>query len=108
PIVFRRKQLADLAGKPLWSQAFFTVQEFFALSSPLPQSNGLAQFFILHQLHNRLLREEGLPEETPDAFYPLAEIILADFAQLDYDLVEPKEVSAALRDIVLSNKRFPH
>ena len=108
PIVFLRKHLADLAGKPLWSPAFFTVQEFFALSSPLPQSNGLAQFFILHQLHNRLLREEGLPEETPDAFYPLAEIILADFAQLDYDLVDPTEVYAELRDIALLQQRFPH
>ncbi|HWK98847.1 MAG TPA: PD-(D/E)XK nuclease family protein [Parapedobacter sp.] len=108
PIVFLRKHLADIAGKPLWSPAFFTIQEFFAQSSPLPQSNMLAQFFILHQLHNRLLRDEGLPEETPDEFYPLAEIILADFAQLDYDLVDPGEVYAELRDIALLQQRFPN
>lgn len=108
PIVFLRKHLADLSGGPLWSPAFFTVQEFFAQSSPLPQSNVLAQFFILHQLHNRLLREEGLPEETPDEFYPLAETVLADFAQLDYDLVDPGEVYAELRDIALLQQRFPH
>ncbi len=108
PGVFLRKHLADLAGKPLWSPAFFTVQEFFAQSSPLPQSNVLAQFFTLHRLHNGLLREEGLPEETPDEFYPLAETILADFAQLDYDLVDPGEVYAELRDIALLQQRFPH
>src|SRR3546814_8186717 len=73
PIVFLRKHLADLVGKPLWSPAFFTVQEFFAQSSPLPPSNGLAQFFTLHRLHNQLLRDEGLPEELQDESYPLAE-----------------------------------
>src|SRR5690606_25350961 len=108
PIVFLRKHLADVAGKPLWSPAFFTVQEFFAQSSTLPPANVLAQFFILHRLHNALLREEGLPEETPDAFYPLAETILADFAQLDYDLVDPGAVYAELRDIALLQQRFPH
>ena len=80
----------------------------FAQSSPLPPSNGLAQFFTLHRLHNQLLRDEGLPEELPDEFYPLAETILADFAQLDYDLVDPAEVYAELRDIALLQQRFPH
>ncbi len=108
PIVFLSKHLADLSGKPIWSPCFFTVQEFFAQSSPLPQSNTLAQFFVLHRLHNRLLRDDGLPEETPDEFYPLAETILADFAQLDYDLVDPGEVYAELRDIALLQQRFPH
>ncbi|MEC3881850.1 PD-(D/E)XK nuclease family protein [Parapedobacter sp. 10938] len=108
PAVFLRKHLADLAGKPLWSPAFFTVQEFFAQSATLPQGNVLAQFFILHRLHNGLLRDEGLPEETPDAFYSLAETILSDFAQLDYDLVDPGEVYAELRDIALLQQRFPH
>ena len=108
PIVFLRKHLADLSGRPLWSPAFFTVQEFFAQSSDLLQSDGLAQFFTLHRLHNQLLRTEGFPEETPDEFYPLAEIILADFAQLDYDLVAPNEVYAELRDIALLQQRFPH
>ncbi|MGV3763645.1 PD-(D/E)XK nuclease family protein [Parapedobacter sp.] len=108
PIVFLRKHLADLAGKPLWSPAFFTIQEFFAQSSTRPQGSALAQFFILHRLHNQLLRDEGLPEETPDEFYPLAETILADFAQLDYDLVDPGEVYAELRDIALLQQRFPN
>src|SRR5690606_15552610 len=108
PTVFLRKHLAELSGRPLWSPAFFTVQECFAQSSLVPHSSVLAQFFILHRLHNRLLRDEGQPEETPDEFYPLAETILADFAQLDYDLVDPTEVYAELRDIALLQQRFPH
>lgn len=108
PIVFLRKHLADLSGKPIWSPSFFTVQEFFAQSSQFPQTSPLSQFFILHQLHNQLLREEGRPEEAPDEFYPLAETILADFAQLDYDIVDPGEVYAELRDIAMLEQRFPH
>lgn len=108
PIVFLRKYLAELSGRPLWSPAFFTVQEFFAQSSLVPQSSALTQFFILHRLHNQLLHDEGLPREAPDEFYSLAETILADFAQLDYDLVDPVEVYAELRDIALLQQRFPH
>jgi len=108
PIVFLRKHLADLSGKPLWSPSFFTIQEFIRQSATLPEASSLAQFFILHRLHNTLLREEGRSEETPDEFYPLAETILSDFAQLDYDLVEPQAVYAELRDIALLQQRFPH
>src|SRR5690606_1087454 len=108
PIVFLRKHLADVAGKPLWSPVFFTVQEFFAQSSTLPPGSALAQCFILHRLHNAVLRDEGLPEATPDAFYPLAETILAAFAQLDYDLVNPGAVCAEVRDIALLQRRFRH
>jgi len=108
PIVFLRKHLADLAGRPLWSPSFFTIQEFFRQSAAVPEASPLAQFFILHRLHNAALREEGRPEETPDEFYPLAETILSDFAQLDYDLVAPEAVYAELRDIALLQQRFPH
>jgi hypothetical protein len=108
PIVFLRKHLADLAGKPLWSPSFFTIQEFLRQSADVPEASPLAQFFILHDLHNQLLREEGRPGESPDEFYPLAETILSDFAQLDYDLVQPEEVYAELHDIALLQQRFPH
>lgn len=108
PIVFLRKHLADLSGKPLWSPSFFTIQEFLRQSASLPEASPLTQFFVLHGLHNGLLREEGRPEESPDEFYPLAETILSDFAQLDYDLVQPEEVYAELRDIALLQQRFPH
>ncbi|WP_262248744.1 PD-(D/E)XK nuclease family protein [Parapedobacter soli] len=108
PIVFLRKYLADLVGKPLWSPSFFTIQEFLRQSAASPEASPLAQFFILHRVHNALLREEGRPEETPDEFYPLAETILNDFEQLDYDLVAPGAVYAELRDIALLQQRFPH
>lgn len=108
PIVFLRKHLADIMGKPLWSPSFFTIQEFFRQSTTIPEASLLTQFFILHRLHNALLREEGRPEESPDEFYPLAETILSDFAQLDYDLVAPEQVYAELRDIALLQQRFPH
>ncbi|WP_353185533.1 PD-(D/E)XK nuclease family protein [Parapedobacter lycopersici] len=108
PAVFLRKYLAGLHGRPLWSPQFFTVQEFFAQSTTASQASPLTQFFALHCLHNQLLREEGRPEETPDEFYPLAETILSDFAQLDYELVPPVEIYAELRDIALLQQRFPH
>lgn len=108
PVVFLRKYLAELAGKPIWSPACHTIQEFLRQSATVPEASPLTQFFILHRAHNQLLREEGRPELPPDEFHPLAEIILSDFAQLDYDLVAPDEVYAELRDIALLQQRFPH
>lgn len=108
PVVFLRKHLADLSGKPLWSPPFFTVQEFFAQATSFLPASPLTQFFLLHRLHNNLLRHEGRPEESPDEFYPLAETILSDFAQLDYELVDPGVVYAELQDLAQLQQRFPH
>ncbi len=108
PVVFIKKHLADLLRKPVWSPAFYTVQEFFSLSSGRPEAAPLRQFFILHQLHNQLLGEEGLEPETMDEFYPLAEVILSDFSQIDYEMASPEAVYAGLFDIAQLQQRFPH
>jgi len=107
PVVFLRKHLAELSGRPLWSPPFFTVQEFFAQATPLAPASLITQFFVLYRQHNMLLRHEGRSEESPDEFYPLAETILADYAQLDYELVNPDVVYAELHDIALLQQRFP-
>lgn len=108
PVVFIKKHLAGLLHRPVWSPAFFTVQEFFSLSSEKPDAAPLRQFFLLHRLHNQLLGEEGLDAETMDEFYPLAEVILNDFSQIDFEMASPEAVYAGLFDIAQLQQRFPH
>jgi hypothetical protein len=108
PITFLKKHLGELSGKAFWSPSFFTIGEFFSQSSDLLSADHIKQFFVLHQVYNKLLREEGKPEFTPDQFYPMAEIILGDFAQLDYDLINADEVFTALEDIAVIQHQFPH
>ncbi|SEN81167.1 PD-(D/E)XK nuclease superfamily protein [bacterium A37T11] len=108
PIIFLRKHLADLSARPIWSPSFFTIQEFFSQTSANPEASHLTQFFILYHEHNELLKAEGRLTETIDEFYPLAEIILHDFAELDYELVNPAEVYAEIYDIASLQQQFPH
>ncbi|HEY1023550.1 MAG TPA: PD-(D/E)XK nuclease family protein [Sphingobacteriaceae bacterium] len=108
PVLFLKKHLGETAGRSSWSPAFFTVGEFFARSSDKLVADQIRQFFILHQEFNKLLKAEGKTAFTPDQFYPVAEIILNDFAQIDYDLVDPDELFCELEDIAVIAKQFPH
>ena len=42
--------------------------------------------------YNTLLSEEGKELVSADVFYPLAEIIVSDFSQLDYYMADPVKV----------------
>lgn len=107
PIVFLKKHLSEISNKPIFSPAFFTVQSFFAESTPLVQADFLVRFFILHDAYNELLRREQKGEIAPDDFLPMAEIILRDFDQIDFDLVDPIAVYSYLKDLALIEQQFP-
>lgn len=108
PVQYLKKHLGELLGKSSWSPAFFTVGEFFARSSGLVQADPIRQFFILHREFNRLLAAEGKPVLSPDQFYPVAEIILNDFAQIDYDRVNAVDLFCDLEDMAVLENQFPH
>ncbi|KIO78147.1 ATP-dependent nuclease subunit B [Pedobacter lusitanus] len=108
PVSYLQHHLADTIGKPFWSPSFFTIQEFFALSTDLLVADGFTQFFTLHQQYNELLKAEGAKEINPDVFYPIARIILSDFAQIDNDLVNANQLFEELEDIAVIEKEFQH
>lgn len=108
PITYLKKHLADTYGKALWSPQFYTVQEFFGLSTSLSEANPLTQFFYLYELHNTLLKEEGAEPETLEEFYPVSETILSDFGQLDYDLVPVDQIYMELFDTTRIDVEFQH
>jgi len=108
PITYLKKHLVDVFGQAIWSPQFFTIQEFFALSSKKVQATQLTQFFYLFELHNNLLEKEGKEPETLEEFYPIAEIILSDFGQLDYDLVPIDQIYMELFDTTEIDITFQH
>lgn len=108
PVAYLQHYLAQTIGKPFWSPSFFTIQEFFALSTDLQVADGFTQFFTLLQEYNRLLKAEGAKELNPDVFYPIARIILSDFAQIDNDLVDSDQLFQELEDIAVIEKDFQH
>ncbi|WP_051292614.1 PD-(D/E)XK nuclease family protein [Olivibacter sitiensis] len=108
PEVYLRKYLAQDAGKAIWSPSFFTIQEFIAAASPTEPADDLSQFFALLHEYNGIMASLGREESSPDRFYPLAETILSDFAQIDYEMAHVDEVYSQLYDIALFQQQFPH
>lgn len=108
PITYLKKHLADVYQQAIWSPQFYTIQEFFKQSTNALEASPLTQFFYLYDLHNQMLASEGLEQETLEEFYPVAEIILADFGQLDYELVQIEDIYAELYDSTQIDIAFQH
>ena len=108
PITYLKKHLVDVYGKAIWSPQFYTIQEFFGQSSNELQATPLSQFFYLFELHNELLIKEGRDPESLEEFYPIAEIILSDFGQIDYDLVPVDQIYMELFDTTEIDITFQH
>src|SRR5690606_23185648 len=108
PITYLKKHLVEVYQQAIWSPKFFTVQEFFDQSSTRSQASALSQFFYLYQLHNEMLAQSGVQAETLEEFYPIAETILSDFSQLDYDLVSVEKIYLALSESTEIDLAFQH
>jgi CRISPR/Cas system-associated exonuclease Cas4 (RecB family) len=108
PQLFLKKYLSGLSGKPIWSPHFYTIQQFFANSTSQVSASQLKQFFVLFSEYNLLLRSEGREPVSADVFYPLAEIIVSDFSQIDYYLADPDKVFNLIGGIAELQQQFPN
>lgn len=107
PAYYFKKYLAALQGEVFWSPQFATIQDFFRLSTKQQELNQTAQIFLLNDIHTQIQRETNPAfEESLDHFFPVAEIILSDFAQLDYELADIDKVFQELTDISLLDRQF--
>jgi len=108
PQLFLKKYLAEISGKPIWSPYFFTIQQFFSESAPLVCASQLKQFFVLLSEYNNLLADEGKEPVSADVFYPLAEIIVSDFSQIDYYMADSVKVFNLIGSIAELEQQFPN
>ncbi|HKG08337.1 MAG TPA: PD-(D/E)XK nuclease family protein [Pedobacter sp.] len=108
PVAYLQNHLAQVIGKPFWSPSFYTIQEFFALSSELKIADAFTQFFTLYKKYNELILQEGEPQVEPARFYPIARMILSDFAQLDNDLVNAGKLFEQLEDFAEIDYQFDY
>ncbi|WEK19192.1 MAG: PD-(D/E)XK nuclease family protein [Candidatus Pedobacter colombiensis] len=108
PVAYLQDHLAKIINKPFWSPSFFTIQEFFALSSELKVADAFTQFFTLYQKYNELVLQNGETKIEPAKFYPVARIILSDFAQIDNDLVNAKKLFEQLENFAEVDYQFDY
>lgn len=108
PQLFLKKYLSEISGKPIWSPHFYTIQQFFSASTNQVCASQLKQFFVLFTEYNHLLKSEGKEPVSADVFYPLAEIIVSDFSQIDYYLADPAKVFNLIGSIAELQHQFPN
>lgn len=108
PQLFLKKYFSEISGKPIWSPHFYTIQQFFSASTNQVCASQLKQFFVLFTEYNILLKSEGKEPVSADVFYPLAEIIVSDFSQIDYYLADPAKVFNLIGSIAELQHQFPN
>jgi ATP-dependent helicase/nuclease subunit B len=108
PTTYLQHHLAVILKRPFWSPTFFTISEFFALSTDLKIADPFTQFFSLFKVYNDLLVAEGRKPMEPAKFYPIARVILGDFTQIDNDLVDANKLFEELEDIAEIDFQFDY
>ncbi|HET8573607.1 MAG TPA: PD-(D/E)XK nuclease family protein [Edaphocola sp.] len=106
PTVFLKKYLAEVYGRTMISPEMLTVQEFMTLSTERAIAHDISRFFMLLDSYNHLLADEQKEPVSPDFFYPMSQTLLADFDQLDYELVNPETLYSQLKDLGEIRQQF--
>ncbi len=94
--LFLNQELARLAGKPIWSPAYITISDFFRQHSELTVADPIKSVCDLYKSY---IEVTGHVEETLDQFYGWGQLLLADFDDIDKNMVDTKMVFANIRDL---------
>ncbi|MBP5668484.1 MAG: PD-(D/E)XK nuclease family protein, partial [Salinivirgaceae bacterium] len=85
-------ELKRLNSNVIWLPKMFTIDEFIHKIGNLKVASPIAQLAVLYQIYKEL----GKTETGFDKFFPWAQVILADFNDIDKYLVD---ANALLRNI---------
>ncbi len=93
--LYFNKYLSELTDKPLWSPAYFTINELMVHLSGLQVADPVARIFELYLSFKKATQSP----ESFDSFYFYLEILLADFDDIDKNLVAPEDIFQNLAKI---------
>ena len=82
----QRAQLAQLAGKPIWTPTYITISDLFRRHSDLKVADPIKSICDLHKV---FVACTGI-DETLDHFYGWGQLLLADFDDVDKNMVDAK------------------
>ena len=89
------RYLYECAGHPLWSPSYVAIDELFDTLSPLNKESQIRTVCLLHEIFCRLTGSN----ESLDDFYYWGELMLADFDDIDKNLVEANRLFVNLANI---------
>lgn len=90
--IFLNEHLARMAGRPIWSPAYYTISELFSQHATLHIADELK---LIADLHKSFVKHTGL-DETLDHFYGWGQLLLADFDDIDKSMADAHKVFANL------------
>lgn len=93
--LFLNECLANIAGRPIWAPAYFTISDLFCRHSSLTVGDPIKLICDLHKSFNECT---GI-DETFDHFYGWGELLLADFDDIDKNMADAKTIFTNLKDI---------
>lgn len=93
--LFFDEWLLEYHAKPLWSPSYTTIQDLFQSVSELQSADKLKMVSILHKIYCKILDRE----ETLDSFWSWGELMINDFADIDRNLVDCRQLFSALEEL---------
>ena len=93
--LFFNECLARQTDKPLWSPAYLSISDLFGQLSPLSIGDPIRLVCELY----KVFREVTGSKETLDDFYFWGELLIADFDDVDKNLVDASRLFSNLQDL---------
>lgn len=99
PAIYFRQHLGELVDRPIWSPDLFTIHEFIQESTNRLPADRLLCSFLLYEAYSKVWQEQDLLPVSYERFYPLGEILLNDFTELESNAVSIKDIYSNLAEL---------
>jgi len=102
--LFLKKYLAESLEKPTWSPAIFSVEDFFVRLSGMKLIDPVGLLFVFYEVHRNIEKENAQPFGE---FIKWAQMLLADFNEIDAHLVDARQLFGYLTEAKAIEKWNP-
>lgn len=109
PAQYLNHHLGKKLKQVFWSPQYFTIQEFIVKGSDKMELNAISQAFHLLNVYFEVQKhEKNFSQKDYAELLPLAELILQDFAQIDYELVPVEGLFQYLIEMGEIDRKFDY
>jgi hypothetical protein len=98
-ILFFRKALAEIAGKPIWAPGMQTINGWIRSFHPSQTPDDLALNIRLHQCWKALGQQDSF-----ESFFTLGQLLLKEFDDIDKALAHRDNLFRQLRELPVLNE----
>ena len=85
---------SNAQGKTMWTPEYTTISELFASLSDVVVGDSIYLTVKLWEVYQQIMQ----PTKTFDQLYPLMEMMLSDFQDVDNNMVEPEKLFMNIAD----------